>query len=126
MANNKKRKSSIKWLILLLVIVLLLAWFEGWIPGIGSGREVLSRRLNSGAKQVETTIIATEAQTAEHRILLKKDQITLDDKVVTLEELARTIKLWPAETKVQLIEEDAIKDTYDQVVKLLDEQQIKH
>ncbi len=125
--KDKKRKFPFKWLIFLLIIVFLLAWFEGFIPGIGSGREMLSRRLNSGSETAVTTKATEDAPVqVEHSITLSKEQIFLDGKSVTFEELARQIQSWPAEVKVKISEENAIKETYDQVIRLLDEQQIKH
>lgn len=129
MAKEKKRKFPVKTTGVALVAAFLLSWFHGWIPGIGSGKELINRQSPTAVQTTigETTPVTDPAEGIDtYRITVKKDKIMVDGKEVSEKELVSILKEWTPNSKVEVIEEDAIKDTYDSVIKLLDEHKFEH
>ena len=114
--TQKRRRKGWLWLLIVLLIALfgILGGRFGWIPGLGKG----AGHPAQNGQQGHVAPSVTQQKSSIKEIVVKGDQILLDGKLVTFEELKHFVQAQKAESVVRLIDDSAIKSVYEQVSQL--------
>ncbi len=121
MRNQEKRKKHSwgKWLILLVILAVLAGWLKGWIPGLGNGMEQIYSQFK-GKDVTSSTTTSTTEQVKQSEIKVSGDKVYLDGNEIPLTELKAKLQAQKT-SEVTIVDDGAIKATYDEVFKILNE-----
>lgn len=126
-APKEKRKRNWSWPILILILILAaggLGLKFGIIPG---GEKVFGEDGVTYILGNDPGAPPPEAKTGdEHQLVISETTITLDDKVLTLQELETELTGIPEIDTFVIQEKNAIKETYEQVIAIMDRLQKKY
>lgn len=126
-APKEKRKRNLLWPVLFLLLILAAGGSGlkfGIIPGGEKlfGEEGVTYILGNDPNAPAPEPIKGE----EHLILISETKISLDDQVLTLQELETELTGIPERDTFVIREQNAIKETYEQVIAMMDRLEKKY
>lgn len=130
MAREKKRgfRFSRFMLLIILIVVIGLAWYFGLLKGFGLGagrgadkRNAESPDINSReTRQVESQANPIEPSSPTKYILeVNGDQYSLNGQRLNLDQLEKELDQLAEDSRLELVDDDAIQNAYQQVLDIL-------
>ncbi len=127
--NKKKKRSKFFWFMLFIIIIVILglAWKFGFLEGLGLGKGTVSD-VTTSEKLTDASEDLAEEETVEQldRIEVKGKTYLWNDLEVDLKTLENNLSDLVENTKIELIDNQAIQNYYQDVLDLLTEMEIDY
>lgn len=136
MTREKKKKSKFSRFMFLIVVIAIvgLAWYFGLLKGfgLGSGRGGEAQQVGPSAvapesRQVESSVRQTKtAERSKQRLEVSADKYILNGKEISLDDLDAELTQITEGSSIDLVDDSAIQNAYQQVLDLLNKHGLEY
>lgn len=126
MSNKKRSKGPLVFIIL---VILLVALLGGMKLGLIPGGEMIGLTPENDNNVPESADSREQDQVGEpkvYTIKVQETEVSLDGEVITIPDLETKMDMFRPEDEITLIDAQAIKATYESVLKALEERDLTY
>lgn len=129
MAHKEKQKKKSKWkkrFIKVVLLIILILIFLMWLNTKGGSGFFWGSTSGANDSTTLTSDASTDVAKGNINISIQETMIMINDESYTLDELEEFITTIDKESMITLIDANAIKATYEEVIRILNEMDIHY